>query len=33
MYVLKDITKAFIKNFYKGITQGHNKAIGLVLRL
>ena len=29
----KSITKEFIKEFYKGMTQGHNGAIGLVLRL
>jgi len=29
----KSITEEFVKEFYKGITQGHNRAIGLVLRL
>jgi len=29
----KSIAEEFIKEFYKGITQGHNRAIGLVLRL
>jgi len=33
MYIPKDITEAFIKDFYKKITQGHNGATGLVLRL
>jgi len=27
------IIEEFIKEFYKGITWGYNKAIGLVLRL
>ena len=31
--MLKSITEEFIREFYKGITQGHNGAIGLVLRL
>ena len=29
----KSIIKEFVKKFYKEITQGHNRAIGLVLRL
>jgi len=29
----KSITEDFIREFYKGITQGYNGAIGLVLRL
>jgi len=29
----KSIIEEFIKEFYKGITQGHNRAIGLVLKL
>jgi len=29
----KSITEEFVKEFYKGIIQGHNGAIGLVLRL
>jgi len=29
----KSITEEFVKEFYKEITQGHNRAIGLVLRL
>jgi len=33
MYMPKSITEEFIKEFYKGITQKHNRAIGLVLRL
>ena len=33
MYILKDITKEFIIEFYKGETQGHNGAIVLVLRI
>jgi len=33
IYIPKDIAEAFIKDFYKEITQKHNKAIGLVLRL
>jgi len=32
-YIPKEIVEAFIKDFYKGITQGHNGAIGLVSRL
>ena len=31
--MLKTIIKEFMKKFYKEITQGYNKAIGLVLRL
>jgi len=33
IYIPKEITEVFIKDFYKGMTQGHNGAIGLVLRL
>jgi len=33
MYIPKGIIKEFIKEFYKGIIQGYNRAIGLVLRL
>jgi len=29
----KSIVKEFVKEFHKGITQKHNEAIGLVLRL
>ena len=29
----REITKKFIKEFYKEITQGCNRAMGLVLRL
>jgi len=29
----KSITEEFVKEFHKGIIQGHNRAIGLVLRL
>jgi len=29
----KSITEEFVKEFHKEITQGHNGAIGLVLRL
>ena len=29
----KTVIEVFIKEFYKGITQGHNGAIGLVLKL
>jgi len=32
MYIPRSIVKEFIE-FYKEITQGHNGAIGLVLRL
>jgi len=32
-YILKSIAEHFIKDFYKGLTQGHNGATGLVLRL
>ena len=32
-YVLKLLAKEFIKKFYKGITQGYNRATALVLRL
>ena len=33
IYVLKDITKEFITEFYKGEMQGYNRATALVLRL
>ena len=33
MYILGDIAEEFIKEFYKGETQGHNGATALVLRL
>jgi len=33
MYVPKTVVREFVEDFYKGITQGHNGAIGLVLRL
>ena len=33
MYILKEILEEFIKEFYKGVILGHNRAIGLVLRL
>ena len=33
MYILKTIAEEFIKEFYKGITQGYNKATTLVLKL
>jgi len=33
MYVPKTVIKKFVEKFYKEITQGHNRAIGLVLRL
>jgi len=29
----KAVVKEFVEEFYKEITQGHNGAIGLVLRL
>ena len=32
-YILKSITKEFIKNFYRGLIQGHNKATALINRL
>jgi len=31
--MLRAVIKEFIEDFYKGIIQGHNGAIGLVLRL
>ena len=31
--MLKAVVKEFIEDFYKGVTQGYNRAIGLVLRL
>ena len=33
IYIPKEIIKEIIKDFYKGIIQGHNKATILVLRL
>jgi len=33
MYMPKSIAEEFVKEFHKGITQGHNGATGLVLRL
>jgi len=33
MYMPRSIIEEFIKEFHKGITQGHNRAIGLILRL
>jgi len=33
MYMPKFIAEEFIKEFYKGITQGYNGSIKLVLRL
>ena len=33
MYILRLIAEEFIKNFHKGITQGYNRAIALVLKL
>jgi len=33
IYIPKEIVEVFIKDFYKEITQGHNRATGLVLRL
>ena len=33
IYIPKTLIKEFIEEFYKGIIQGHNRAIGLVLRL
>ena len=33
MYILKSIVKEFIKDFYKGLTQKHNKTAALVNRL
>ena len=32
-YIPRAIAKEFIEDFYKEITQGHNGATGLVLRL
>ena len=33
MYILKSITKEFIKDFYKGLIQKYNKTTALVNRL
>ena len=33
MYILGEITKEFVKEFYKGTTQRHNRATVLVARL
>ena len=33
IYILRSIIEEFIKDFYKGLTQGYNKAIALVNRL
>jgi len=33
MYIPRNIAKEFVKEFYKEIMQGYNRAIGLVLRL
>ena len=33
MYIPKSVTEEFVKKFYKEITQGHNGATVLVLRL
>ena len=32
-YIPRGIVEEFIKDFYRGIIQGHNRAQGLVLRL
>ena len=32
-YILKNIAKEFIKDFHKGLIQGHNRATALVNRL
>jgi hypothetical protein len=33
MYILREIVEEFIKDFYREITQGYNRAQALVLRL
>ena len=33
MYILRSIIEEFIKDFYKGLIQGHNRVIALVNRL
>ena len=33
MYILKDIAEEFVREFHKNLTQGHNGAIALVVRL
>ena len=33
IYILGDITEKFIKEFYKGETQGYNRTIALISRL
>ena len=33
MYVLRSIVKEFVKDFYKGLTQGYNGVTALVNRL
>ena len=33
IYILKSIAEEFIKEFYRGIIQGYNKATTLVLKL
>jgi len=33
MYILRDISREFIKEFYREVNQGYNGAIGLIKRL
>jgi len=33
MYIPKNITEKFVKEFHRNLTQGHSKAIALVVRL
>ena len=33
MYILKSITKEFVEEFYRNLTQEYNRAIALVRRL
>ena len=33
IYILREITEEFVKNFYRGMVQRYNKATILVLRL
>ena len=33
IYILGDIIKEFVIEFYRGETQGHNRATALVLRI